>query len=125
MSSFIKALSCFTLFLTLANSAQAHFYVENPSCRAPKKPLQFVTDLDKQEFDNKVQAYRQCLEEFVNKQNSAMEKHKQSADKAAEIWRAYVEKTLGQKIKPEGEAKQTPANPDKAATTPKPKTPGQ
>lgn len=103
--TFFRRCTALLLLCAFAGTVQAHFYVENPSCRAPKKPLQFVTDLDKQEFDQKVQEYRGCLEAFVNKQNDAMAIHKQSADKASEIWKNYVEQVLGQKIKdPNAEA---------------------
>ncbi len=85
--------------------AQADYFVESPNCDAPVKPLEFVTELDKQEFDKKVNAYRGCLEQFVSKHNGAMEKHKQSADKAVAEWENYATQVLGVKLnKPEAGA---------------------
>ncbi|HEY5718496.1 MAG TPA: hypothetical protein VIS52_08370, partial [Motiliproteus sp.] len=69
--------------LLLPGQAQAHFFPESANCKAPVMPLEFVTELDKKQFDAKVAQYRGCLESFVNKQNEAMGKHKQAAEKAA------------------------------------------
>lgn len=87
------------LLAVLSSQAQAHLFLESPNCRGPQKPLQFVTELDKQEFDEKVAKFRQCLESFVGKQNKAIEIHTQSADKAATVWEQYVVKELGQTLK--------------------------
>lgn len=125
----VKLLSTLGLFLAvLSSQAHAHLYLESPNCRGPQKPLQFVTELDKEEFDEKVAKFRQCLETFVGKQNKAIETHTQSADKAAVVWEQYVTKELGQTIKkPDAKAEsntesQKPEKPQ-SASTPMPKEP--
>ncbi|OMH25915.1 hypothetical protein BGP75_25745 [Motiliproteus sp. MSK22-1] len=97
LKPFSSALISVTLLIASAQ-ANAHFFAENNNCRPPKKPLQFVTELDKQKFDEKVNDYRSCLETFVNKQNSAMTKHKESAEKAAAVWKQYAENVLQVKV---------------------------
>ena len=97
LSPFYSALLSAMLLIT-STQANAHFFAENNNCRAPKKPLQFVTELDKQKFDEKVADYRSCLEEFVNKQNAAIAKHQGSAEKAAEVWKQYAENVLQVKV---------------------------
>ncbi|MCW8885815.1 MAG: hypothetical protein OQK12_11250 [Motiliproteus sp.] len=112
------------LGVTVSSTANAHFFAESPQCKAPKKPLQFVTDMDKKEFDKKVDEYRGCLEGFVQRQNAAMEKHKNGADKAATIWKNYAENELGLKVIPAdttaSKATESKAQPDptKAEATP-------
>lgn len=91
------------LLVMTAGTAQAHFYPETANCRAPKKPFEFITELDKQQFDAKVAEYRSCLEGFVNKQNEAMAKHQASADKAAATWKQYVETVLGATLQEPGQ----------------------
>jgi len=91
--------------------ASAHFFPESANCKAPAKPLEFITELDKKEFDGKVDQYRACLESFVGKQNEAMGKHKQAAEKAAADWKHYAETVLKAKVN-----SAPPASPAAAAT---------
>ena len=85
----------------IALNAHAHFFPESANCKAPAMPLEFFTELDKQEFEAKVDQYRACLETFVNKQNEAMGKHKQAADKAAADWKSYAENVLKATVTPQ------------------------
>ncbi len=79
----------------LSSAAHAHFFAEAHDCRAPVKPLEFVTDLDRQQFEQQVDQYRNCLQSFVDKQNAAMEKHQTSAQRAADTWNDYAQRELG------------------------------
>ncbi|WP_421865408.1 hypothetical protein [Motiliproteus sp.] len=84
------------LLLSLAGSpAQAHFFAEAHDCEAPEKPLEFITELDRQQFEQQVEAYRNCLQNFVNKQNAAMEKHRSAGQRAADSWDRYQQQVLG------------------------------
>ena len=90
------ALTTLVLLFTVApQSAQAHFFSEAHDCKAPVKPLEFVTELDRQEFEQKVDQYRGCLQSFIDKQNAAMGKHQSAANQAAETWNSYAERELG------------------------------
>lgn len=88
------------LLMLLPGPASAHFFAETANCRAPKKPLTFAVELDRQQFEQQVDDYRNCLENFVNRQNQAMEKHRHSAEQAAKQWRQYSEQVLGVKLTP-------------------------
>ncbi len=94
--------------LLTAAPASAHFYAEPAACRPPAKPLKFVTELDAHQFNQKVSEYRTCLENFVSKQTEAMETHKASAEKAAAVWRTFVEQELGQQVQPTEENETQP-----------------
>jgi len=93
-------LGCASLFPI---AAEAHFFPESANCKAPAMPLEFITELDKQQFDAKVGQYRACLESFVGKQNEAMAKHKQAAEKAAADWKYYAETVLKAKVTEPGQ----------------------
>ena len=78
-----------------ATSAQAHFFSEAYDCKAPVKPLEFITELDRQQFEQQVDQYRTCLQSFIDKQNSAMAKHQTAAQKAVDGWNRYAQSELG------------------------------
>ena len=88
------------LGLLMPSLAQAHFFAESHTCTAPNKPLEFITELDKQQFEQQVDAYRACLQGFVDGQNSAMSKHQSAAQKAADAWSNYATQVLGAELKP-------------------------
>ena len=85
----------------LSQPAQAHFFAEAHDCKAPEKPLEFITDLDRDEFQQQVDAYRGCLQSFVDKQNKAMQNHQQAAQRAADTWASFQEQVL--EIEPAGD----------------------
>lgn len=95
--------------LLASTATHAHFFPETANCKGPVMPLEFVTELDKQEFDAKVAEYRGCLETFVGRQNEAMQKHKQAADNAAEAWKRYAETVLKVKLQPAEQETTPPA----------------
>jgi len=76
-------------------SVQAHFFSEAHDCKAPRKPLEFITELDRQQFEQQVESYRSCLQTFVDKQNRAMARHQSSAQQAVDTWSNYAQRELG------------------------------
>ncbi|MEH6627885.1 MAG: hypothetical protein V7739_15680 [Motiliproteus sp.] len=106
--------------LLLASAiTQAHFFSESPnSCKAPKKPLKFVTELDEQLFERQVDEYRGCLEKFVTRQNDAMDKHKAGAEKAVLAWKDYAENVLNLKFKETETDTDTKTEPQAEVDTP-------
>jgi len=79
----------------LSTTSQAHFFAEAHDCKAPVKPLEFITELDKQEFEQQVEQYRACLQSFIDKQNTGMSKHQTAAQQAADTWSDYAQRVLG------------------------------
>lgn len=86
--------------VTSASAAQAHFFAPSHDCRAPQKPLEFTTETDRVQFEEKVKAFRACLEDFVDNQNKAADKHQQAGEAAASAWKDYAEQVLKAKVKP-------------------------
>lgn len=103
----VHSLAALLLALTSAPS-QAHFFSEAHDCKAPEKPLEFITELDREQFEQKVTAYRDCLQSFVDKQNAAMEKHRSAGQRAADTWERYQQQVLG--ISTAQESAEPPAN---------------
>jgi hypothetical protein len=84
-------LLCCTL---ISGLAQAHFFSETHSCKAPVKPQQFFSEQEQQQFEQAVEVYRVCLQGFIDKQNEAMKKHQNAAQQAADAWANYSETVL-------------------------------
>lgn len=81
----------------IAATSQAHFFAEAHDCKAPIKPLEFITELDRQEFEQAVANYRGCLQSFIDKQNAGMTKHQTAAQQASDTWSEYAQRVLGAK----------------------------
>ncbi len=79
----------------ISATSQAHFFSEAQDCKAPLKPLEFITALDKQQFEQQVENYRSCLQLFIDKQNAGMAKHQTAAQQAAAAWNDYAQRVLG------------------------------
>lgn len=79
----------------ISATSQAHFFAEAQDCKAPLKPLEFITALDKQEFEQQVEQYRNCLQLFIDKQNAGMSNHQTAAQQAADTWSDYAQRVLG------------------------------
>ena len=76
------------LFFTA--STQADIFSPSHSCRKPYKPYKFNNEWEVQNFKNGVEAYRRCIEDFVDEQSSAARKHQDAADGAIEEWNRFV-----------------------------------
>ncbi len=81
----------------MSATSQAHFFSEAHQCKGPLRPLEFTTEQDKQQFEQKVENYRVCLQQFINKQNAAMTKHQTAGKKAADTWSEYAQRVLDAK----------------------------
>jgi hypothetical protein len=59
-------------------------------CHKPIKPYKFTSEWEIQFFKDEVDAYKECIEDFVRKQNEAIENHQNSAKKAIREWNDFV-----------------------------------
>ncbi len=53
------------------------------NCARPARPSQFATDAERAGYDRQVGAYRQCLSDFINKQEKEARLHSEAARNAA------------------------------------------
>lgn len=77
--------------------SSADVYHISHQCTKPIKPNEFNADLEKDEYEVDVEAYRICLDEFVEEQYHAVEEHLQAAENheraalaAIEEWETFV-----------------------------------
>ena len=84
-------LKVFTLILSLASGAvYADNYSPSHSCRKPIKPYKFTSSWEVEQFKDDVARYKQCINDFVDEQNEAVENHKRAAKNAIDEWNGYV-----------------------------------
>ena len=84
-------LKVFTLILSLASGAvYADNYSPSHSCRKPIKPYKFTRNWEVEQFKDDVARYKQCINDFVDEQNEAVENHKRAAKNAIDEWNGYV-----------------------------------
>lgn len=91
--------SSISLFLALILSltsrmVYADFFEPNHSCSKPYKPYQFNSQYEIDRFNEEVQRYKQCISDFVEKQNDAIRNHSNAADDAINDWNNFVNHEL-------------------------------
>lgn len=68
----------------------ADMFTPSPSCTKPYKPYQFNEQYEIDSYNDNVQRYKRCIQDFVDKQNKAVSKHQQAADDAIDEWNSFV-----------------------------------
>lgn len=74
--------------VTQAESTPMHY------CSKPQKPYKFTSEWEVRSFNNDVDAYKRCIEDFVDEQASAIKKHRAAADDAIADWNRFVKYDL-------------------------------
>ena len=79
------------LFLVLfVSSARADMFTPSHSCSKPYKPYQFTSDWEVTQFQDDVEAYKQCISDFVEEQEDAVRRHQEAAQEAIDEWNNFV-----------------------------------
>ncbi len=90
--SFHESRFLILLVSVISNIAPASADMFTPShyCSKPYKPYEFNDQYEIDNFMNEVEAYKQCLSDFVDEQNDAATKHQNAAEEAIDEWSNYV-----------------------------------
>ena len=78
------------LFVFLPAFAFADRVSPAHSCIQPHKPVKFNNEAEVNAHKVRVESYRKCINDFVEEQNQAIEKHKDAANRAIEEWNFFV-----------------------------------
>ena len=84
---------CSFLFLALLNSPiAADMGSPYHSCQKPKPydPMENRSRSDLEMYNDSVDRYKRCIEEFVEDQNKAVNRHHEAALKATEEYNSFV-----------------------------------
>ena len=80
-----------SLFILLCSlPVLADMFSPSPSCSKPYKPYEFSSQYELDSFNDDVQRYKRCIQDFVDEQNDAVTKHQQAADDAIDEWNNFV-----------------------------------
>ena len=79
-----------TLTFTCSLPVLSDMFTPSHTCSKPYKPYQFNTQWELDNFNNQVSAFKSCIQDFVDDQNSEAKKHSQAADDAIDEWNSFV-----------------------------------
>ena len=94
----------FSASLPIRTAGAADLPTPSPSCIKPKKPLEFSSEWQVDQFMSQVESYKACIKQFVDEQRETARIHQEAANAAIEEWNSFVD--------------WTPSRPSHSATTP-------
>ena len=89
----LKVTCCSFLFLALLNSPiAADTGSPSHSCQKPKPydPMEYRSKADLEMYNDSVDRYKRCIEEFVEDQEKAVKRHHEAAVAATEEYDSFV-----------------------------------
>jgi hypothetical protein len=78
------------LLAFFSTSASADKITPTHSCKQPTRPSKFKTEVEVSNYKAQIEGYRKCINDFVEEQNQAIEKHKAAANQAITEWNFFV-----------------------------------
>ncbi|RUR34770.1 hypothetical protein ELY33_00895 [Vreelandella andesensis] len=79
------------LFLVVSSASFSHSsWQASHSCFKPVKPYEFQSQWEANMFNNEVDVYRNCIEQFVSEQENAIQTHSGALDEAIDEWNDFV-----------------------------------
>ena len=78
------------ILLAVVPCAIADDWVPSHHCRRPHKPYEFTDDYERDSFKRDVEAYEECIDNFVHQQKEAAQRHQEAAKKAIDEWNSFV-----------------------------------
>ena len=86
----MKRLLTMFICFSVATSVSADMFAPSHSCLKPNSLYKFNNEGELESFKDKAKAYKQCINDFVEKQNYAIKKHQDAATAAIGDWNNYV-----------------------------------
>lgn len=80
----------FIVALAVLPAAYADDWAPSHYCRKPHKPFQFSSQWELDSFLEDVRRYKQCITDFIDEQENAIENHRQAAEDALDEWNYFV-----------------------------------
>jgi len=68
----------------------ADAYTPSHYCNKPNKPYEFTDQWQVDSYNSDVTRYKNCIESFVDEQNTATRNHASAADDAISDWNSFV-----------------------------------
>jgi hypothetical protein len=80
--------------ILICSSLNADMFQPSYYCSKPHKPYEFKSQWEVDSFKNGVKRYKECINEFIEQQNNAINTHKAAANQAVKDWNDYVRREL-------------------------------
>ena len=91
MTKMVMTTSIVALLLTfLSSSTFADKITPTNSCTKPHRPYKFKSEAEVSDYKAQVESYKKCINDFIEEQNQAIEKHKAAANQAITEWNFFV-----------------------------------
>ena len=71
-------------------TVNADMFASSHYCRKPIKPYSFESEWEIRAFQDEVDAYKRCIDDFVEEQNDAIRSHQEAAEEAVDEWNNFV-----------------------------------
>jgi hypothetical protein len=75
---------------TLSLFSYSYSYVQPHSCYKPYKPYSFTDQYEVDRYNNEVQIYKDCINEFVDEKQNEIRDLKDAMNNAIEEWNSFV-----------------------------------
>ena len=89
-----KSITLAALLIAISIPVLADMFTPSHSCSKPYKPYSFNSQWELDSFNDDVENYQQCIQDFVEEQNAAAETHQQAASDAIDEWNRFVKYEL-------------------------------
>jgi hypothetical protein len=90
----VKQITLGMVFIASTNLAYADTFQPSPVCYKPRKPYQFNSRMEIDDFYAQVDRYKRCVMDFIEEQKQAIQVHQSAVDEAVNEWNRYVKSEL-------------------------------
>lgn len=85
-----KLIALFVLSTPVILNAYYNYYGYGHSCSKPYKPIQISTRSELDQYLDKVEAYKACINNFITEQNDEIRARQSAINQAIEDWNNFV-----------------------------------
>jgi predicted esterase YcpF (UPF0227 family) len=82
------------LLAFFSSSAFADKITPINSCTKPHHPYKFKSESEVSDYKAQVESYKKCMNDFIEEQNQAIEKHRAAINQAITEWNFFVNTDL-------------------------------
>jgi hypothetical protein len=96
MNTIIRCVTTIAFLVFAAPLANADSAAPSHSCRKPGKAAEIKTQQEADKFNEVVNKYKSCIEDFVRQQEAAVANHHRAASEAVSEWNEFVTNDMKQ-----------------------------
>ena len=86
----LSIISAGILLISCPMQTTADSWSDSPSCYRPSKPYQFTSQWEVDSFNDEVDAYRDCINDFIEEQRDEIDQHQEAINSAIDEWNNFV-----------------------------------